>query len=202
MHQDHFKRKDCRQCNSKDLSIAIKLKPTPLANDYVNEKDLKIIKKKYPLDVYFCNSCKHLQLLDVVNPKTLFENYVYVSGTSSVFVKHFEKYAEYLNNNLRNKIYQNQDNPFRSEIFKKVESVDMRQEICGMDEPAIVLATSGMVNGGPVMEYLRHWAPESNNTMVFVGYQASGTTGQRLQQGADEIHLHDRAVALLHVIYF
>ena len=73
-----------------------------------------------------------------------------------------------------------------------IESVEMRQQICGTEEPAIVLATSGMVNGGPVMEYIRHWAPESNNTMVFVGYQASGTMGQRLQQGAKEIHLHDR----------
>ena len=100
MNKDYYKRKDCRQCNSQDLSIAINLNPTPLANDYIYEKDLKIIKKKYPLDVYFCNSCKHLQLLDVVNPKKLFENYVYVSGTSSAFVKHFEKYAEYLNHNF------------------------------------------------------------------------------------------------------
>ena len=87
---------------------------------------------------------------------------------------------------------QNQDNPFRSEIFNKVENLEMRREICNREEPAIVLATSGMVNGGPVMEYLRHWATESSNTMIFVGYQASGTMGQRLQQGTSEINLHDR----------
>ena len=101
-------------------------------------------------------------------------------------------YPEYLNNNLRNKIYQNRGNPFRDDMFRKVDSPDMRQEICSREEPTIVLATSGMVNGGPVMEYLRHWAPDKRNTMVFVGYQASGTLGQRLQQGAHEIHLHDR----------
>jgi len=43
--------------------------------------------------LHFCGSCTHLQLLDVVDPQTLFENYVYVSGTSPVFVKHFEDYA-------------------------------------------------------------------------------------------------------------
>ena len=117
---------------------------------------------------------------------------VYLDGMIWEATALHSAYPEYLNNNLRNKIYQNQDNPFRSEIFNKVESVEMRQQICGMEEPAIVLATSGMVNGGPVMEYIRHWAPEPNNTMVFVGYQASGTMGQRLQQGANEIHLHDR----------
>tara|TARA_B100001245_G_scaffold18237_1_gene12012 strand:- start:295 stop:1800 length:1506 start_codon:yes stop_codon:yes gene_type:complete len=117
---------------------------------------------------------------------------VYLDGMIWEATALHSAYPEYLNNNLRNKIYQNQDNPFRSEIFNKVENSEMRQEICGRDEPAIVLATSGMVNGGPVMEYLRHWAPDSNNTMVFVGYQAAGTMGQRLQQGASEIHLHDR----------
>jgi hypothetical protein len=117
---------------------------------------------------------------------------VYLDGMIWEATALHSAYPEYLNNNLRNKIYQNQDNPFRSEIFNKVENSEMRKEICGRDEPAIVLATSGMVNGGPVMEYLRYWAPDSNNTMVFVGYQAAGTMGQRLQQGASEIHLHDR----------
>ena len=117
---------------------------------------------------------------------------VYLDGMIWEATALHSAYPEYLNNNLRNKVYQNQDNPFRSEIFNKVESTEMRQEICGREEPAIVLATSGMVNGGPVMEYLRHWAPDSNSTMVFVGYQAAGTMGQRVQQGAKEIHLHDR----------
>ena len=95
MQENHYKRKNCRQCESDDLSLAIKLKKSPLANDYSSSKE-SISKIKYPLDVYFCNNCKHLQLLDVVNPKKLFENYVYVSGTSPVFVEHFKNYAKYL----------------------------------------------------------------------------------------------------------
>ncbi len=47
----------------------------------------------YPLDVWFCEDCSHVQLLDVVDPRALFEDYVYVSGTSPVFVRHFETYA-------------------------------------------------------------------------------------------------------------
>jgi SAM-dependent methyltransferase len=46
------------------------------------------------LDLHFCRSCGHVQLLDVVDPAILFENYVYVSGTSPVFVRHFESYAK------------------------------------------------------------------------------------------------------------
>ena len=50
--------------------------------------------KKYPLEVFFCESCCHVQLIEVVDPKELFENYVYVSGTSTVFVNHFLEYAK------------------------------------------------------------------------------------------------------------
>ena len=74
MQENHYKRINCRQCESDDLSLAIKLKKSPLANDYSSSKK-SISKIEYPLDVYFCNNCKHLQLLDVVNPKKLFENY-------------------------------------------------------------------------------------------------------------------------------
>ena len=47
----------------------------------------------FPLDVFQCEDCHHVQLVDVVDPAHLFENYVYVSGTSPAFVKHFEDYA-------------------------------------------------------------------------------------------------------------
>tara|TARA_Y100001968_G_C19454404_1_gene771559 strand:+ start:28575 stop:29816 length:1242 start_codon:yes stop_codon:yes gene_type:complete len=102
MNSDYYKRKKCRQCNSTNLSVAIKLKPTPLANDYSKEVNNEYSKKTYPLEVFFCDQCKHLQLLDVVNPKVLFDNYVYVSGTSPVFVEHFKSYAESLSQNYSN----------------------------------------------------------------------------------------------------
>jgi len=59
----------------------------------VPEEKLSQPPEIYPLDVFFCEDCAHVQLLDVVDPKILFENYVYVSGTSPVFVAHFEFYA-------------------------------------------------------------------------------------------------------------
>ena len=72
----------------------LSLAPTPPANAFVAEEDLSAEQSRFPLDLYFCGGCTHVQLLDVVDPGLLFENYVYVSGTSPVFVKHFEDYAE------------------------------------------------------------------------------------------------------------
>ena len=50
----------------------------------------------FPLDLFLCLSCGHVQLLDVIDPIVLYEHYVYVSGTSPVFVRHFKEYADYV----------------------------------------------------------------------------------------------------------
>ena len=101
-------------------------------------------------------------------------------------------YPEYLNSNLRNQIFQKGENPFLSPIFKRVESAEQRERICNDPEPCIVLATSGMLNGGPVMEYFKSWCTEPEHALVFVGYQAEGTLGRRIQRGWTEIQFTER----------
>ena len=101
-------------------------------------------------------------------------------------------YPEYLNNKLRAQIFQQGENPLLSDIFKRVDSNEMREKIIN-DHPdsCIVLATSGMMNGGPVMEYFKDWAENKKNTIAFVGYQAEGTLGKRIQKGWEEIPLNE-----------
>ncbi len=105
-------------------------------------------------------------------------------------------YPEYLNSQLRTQIFQMGENPFLSEVFKRVDSSDMRETICNDPEPCIVLATSGMMNGGPVMEYFKAWCDNDLNTIAFVGYQAEGTMGRKLQKGWSDITLNDRGKSL------
>ncbi|MEM0466850.1 MAG: beta-CASP ribonuclease aCPSF1 [Candidatus Thermoplasmatota archaeon] len=109
-------------------------------------------------------------------------------------------YPEYLNNRLRTQIFQQGDNPLLSEIFKRVDSVETRDEILADKEPCVVLATSGMMNGGPVMEYFKSWSPDEKNTLVFVGYQAEGTLGRKIQRGAKEIALNTGGTIVNHPI--
>ena len=91
----HCRRRDtCRLCGGKDLHTVLELTPTPPANAFVGETGLDSEQPCFPLDVFFCRGCGHVQLLDVVDPGLLFEDYVYVSGTSPVFVEHFERYAD------------------------------------------------------------------------------------------------------------
>ena len=51
----------------------------------------------------------------------------------------------------------------------------------------VILATSGMLVGGPSVEYLRHLADNPKNTLVFVAYQGEGSLGRRIQRGEKEI---------------
>ena len=96
---NYFRRKSCRLCRSNKLSSIINLQSTPPANQFVKIDSLGTKQAKYPLEVFFCKNCAHVQLLDVVNPEELFRDYVYVSGTSPVFVNHFKDYANDLMNN-------------------------------------------------------------------------------------------------------
>jgi SAM-dependent methyltransferase len=75
------------------LEEVLSLAPTPLANAFVTEDALLQSQPVYPLDVHFCGECTHVQLLDVVDPSVLYRHYVYVSGTSPMFVQHFHDYA-------------------------------------------------------------------------------------------------------------
>ena len=98
-------------------------------------------------------------------------------------------YPEFLNNKLKKKIFQDDQNPFLSDIFKQVDSMDKRKEICDSSEPTIVLATAGMMNGGPVLEYFKAWGDDPESSIIFVGYQANGTIGDRIQKNYDHITL-------------
>lgn len=116
---------------------------------------------------------------------------VYLDGMIMEATAIHAAYPEFLNRNLREQIMIQRENPFMSPIFKKVETREQRLQICDSSESNIVLATSGMMNGGPVMEFFKAWSDSPKNSLVFVGYQAEGTFGKRLQRGAKEVSLSE-----------
>ncbi|MGE3961917.1 MAG: class I SAM-dependent methyltransferase [Dehalococcoidia bacterium] len=90
----HLRRRTrCRLCDHPELDRAVDVVATPPANNLVAAADLDRAEERYPLDVYVCRACGHAQLLDIVDPALLFSHYLYVSGTSPVFVEHLRRYA-------------------------------------------------------------------------------------------------------------
>lgn len=73
--------------------MVLHLTPTPPANALVKASELGVRQVEYPLDVYRCGTCGHLQLLDIIDPKELFSHYVYVSSTSPVMVNYLREQA-------------------------------------------------------------------------------------------------------------
>lgn len=92
MASDYTRLYECRLCNSTRLRTVLPLPPTPAANEFLTEHDPQ--QDVFPLDLVLCEACFHHQLSVTVDPVRLFQNYVYVSGTSAVFRKHFERYVE------------------------------------------------------------------------------------------------------------
>ena len=100
-------------------------------------------------------------------------------------------YPEYLNRNIRQQIFHKENNPFLSEIFKQVGSQKERKQIMLEEGPCLILATSGMLNGGPSVEYLKGLAEGSKHCLVFSCYQAPGTLGYRVKNGETEIPIRE-----------
>ena len=113
---------------------------------------------------------------------------VFIEGMISEATAIHTAYPEYLARDIRNSILHEGINPFQSEYFTIVEHPSAREEIIEGRE-CIILATSGMLEGGPVIEYFKRLAPDKKNTIIFVSYQIEGTLGRRVQKGIKEISM-------------
>lgn len=96
-------------------------------------------------------------------------------------------YPEFLNKELRDKIYM-KINPFEQDFIIRAHARE-REQIMESNEPSIIISTSGMMQGGPIVDYFKMGASNENNLLAFVSYQAYGTLGRRILDGEREIVL-------------
>ncbi len=113
-----------------------------------------------------------------------------ISEASAVTTCH----PEYLSRKLREKIFHVGQNPFLAECFHKVESRDERAQII-LGDPCIIMATSGMMTGGPSVEYFDKLSGGAKNSLIFVSYQGEGSLGRKVQKNVNEITLMEKGHA-------
>jgi len=118
----------------------------------------------------------------------LVEAPVFIEGMISEATAIHTAYPEYLSREARNAILNQGENPFESEYFTIVEHPSTRDEIIE-GPPSIIIATSGMLEGGPIIEYFQQLAPDKRNSIIFVSYQIEGTLGRRIQKGIPEVSI-------------
>lgn len=87
-------RDTCRLCDSEDVKLVVKLNPVPLAEKYTDTPEEAQQASKYPIDLYMCETCSHVQLLDVIDSHDLWKGYTYHSGQTQGIVRHFQDVSE------------------------------------------------------------------------------------------------------------
>lgn len=86
-------RTTCRLCDSPNVELVIKLEPIPLSENYTVDSATGKKAARYPVDVYMCADCGHVHQLDVIDSKSLWENYTYFSGEAKGMPEHFRQVA-------------------------------------------------------------------------------------------------------------
>ena len=88
------RRDRCRLCDGKHLELVLPIAASPIADAYVPRERLGEKQDAYPLDLYLCTDCGHVQNIDVVDPEILFRDYIYVTSSSLGLVEHYRRYAD------------------------------------------------------------------------------------------------------------
>ena len=144
-----MKETKCRLCGNAG-KIVINLKNQPLANQILNHNLQK--QKYYPLKIFRCNSCYLLQIYKNIDPKIMFNNYVWVTGTSKSTLNYLEKLSTFIQRKLILKKNSNileiasNDGTFLKILKKKFDTV------LGI-EPAKNLSQYANKNGNKTLNY-------------------------------------------------
>ena len=113
---------------------------------------------------------------------------IYIEGMVNEATAIHTAFPEYLVRDIKEQILHQDLNPFQSEYFHPVTHSGDRDEIVA-GGPCVIIATSGMMEGGPAIDYFRRLAPDPRNTLAYVSYQVEGTLGNRIKNGLKEVSL-------------
>ena len=112
---------------------------------------------------------------------------VYIDGMLWDITAIHTAYPEFLGRNLRQQIFHKESNPFLSDIFKRIGSHKERQQVILNEGPCLILATSGMMTGGPSVTYFKGLAGSNKHSLIFSCYQPPGSLGYRIRSGEKDI---------------
>jgi Predicted metal-dependent RNase, consists of a metallo-beta-lactamase domain and an RNA-binding KH domain len=131
-----------------------------------------------------------LVLNDYISQKKLKEVPIYIEGMLTEATSIHLLYPEFLNKEIRDKIIFQGENPFITERYTIISHPKEREEVFA-GGPSIIIATSGMLEGGPSVAYFSELSEDPRNKVIFVSYQVSGTLGRRVLDGSKQINIMD-----------
>ncbi|MFH1751000.1 MAG: MBL fold metallo-hydrolase RNA specificity domain-containing protein [Candidatus Micrarchaeota archaeon] len=117
---------------------------------------------------------------------------IYIDGMVKKMLKVYRHNALYLKDEIKRRILTSDDDPFKSPHYMLPQRKD-RSDVFESGK-CIIVTTSGMLNGGPVLSYLEELGNDPKNKLVFTGYQAEGTPGRSLLEGAKTLTAGHRKI--------
>jgi predicted metal-dependent RNase len=118
---------------------------------------------------------------------------IYIEGMIGKVMRIYRHNAYYANEDIKKRILMSEDDPFKSPAFAHSRSKE-RKDV--LKEPCIIVSTSGMLSGGPVLFYLEKLGADPKNKMIFVGYQAPGTRGRKVLEGERKVQIGKKDIEL------
>src|SRR5580693_7291313 len=85
-------------------------------------------------------------------------------------------------------------NPLDAHTVHYMRTVDDSKKINDVGTPAIIISASGMATGGRVLHHIARLAPDPKNIILLAGFQAEGTRGRALEEGAKTVRIHGRDI--------
>ncbi|MDO9585597.1 MAG: MBL fold metallo-hydrolase [Syntrophales bacterium] len=107
----------------------------------------------------------------------------------------FRRYTDYLDENTR-AMLKNGENPLDLPQLRFTQTTQESMAINAMNGPAVVISASGMADAGRIKHHLRHNLWREGASVVFVGFQAQGTTGRKIVDGADTVRIFNEEIAV------
>lgn len=133
-----------------------------------------------------------LSLYKAIEEGSLPEVPIYLAGMLKEVNAIHTANPEFLSKRLSNSILHKNENPFLADYFIYVEDHSHISSIVKSESPAIILSTNGMLQGGPVLTFIKNLAEEKENSLILVSYQARGTLGRKFQEGAKQVYISDQ----------
>lgn len=119
---------------------------------------------------------------------------IYLDGMVKTATRIYRHNAIYLSDEIKKRILTSDDDPFKSPFYH-IPTSKTKKDVLDT-EKCIIVTTSGMLVGGPVVTYLQHLGSNKHNKMILVGFQAQGTPGRELLEGAKELKLDGQIVEI------
>ncbi len=129
------------------------------------------------------------ELNDMVEHHNIPDVKIYVDSPLAIKATEvYRKSDKYFNRETQH-IIKSGDDVFKFPRLFMTESKQESMEIWETKGPKIIIAGSGMANGGRIVHHLKHYAPDANNSILLVGYQAAGTPGRKIAEGMKTVRL-------------